>query len=309
MKNLMLCLSVIGFFMACQKGQEAKIDTQVVPDIVMKAITSNFTDATNISFTTLKKNELFGADFKSSQKQYTAVVGANGNIKEYSIQATSVNLPTTITTSINATYPNATINSSYSKYNNLKVQDGYFVQITTATSKRLELSFDLIGALISTIEMSAASVMSKYAINKFEDLPENIRNYLTNRHTGLVFSYGAGVVVDNVTTFYVMVKLGDVLHNYSFNSNAVVLTYSTSSLVNSGGTSTSSQKSLTSATEVPPVIATYLNAHFVGWKFLKGLAMYENNALASYIIVVQVNADIYYIYFDAAGGFTGAKKG
>ncbi len=312
MKNLILLLPVVCLFFACNKTQQVTIDTQNVPDAVIKAISNNFTDISDLAFTTLKVNELYGADFKSSKNPYTAVIESNGNIKEFTIQGKLLTLPPSIIAFINATYPNATIDKSFQTYNNQKVHNGYGVQITTTASLRLELTFDLVGALLSTIQLPAVSVISKYAIANFADLPENIRNYLTNHHAGMVFYSAAGVVISNVTTYYVTVKLGDVLHNYSFSANAVVLTYTTSSLINikgGGSSSTSSQTSITNVAAMPPVVVTYLNTNFVGWQFLKGLKQYENNVLVSYLIVAQVGPDLYYISFNANGGFIGAKKG
>ena len=312
MKNLILLLPVICLFFACDKAQHTTIDTPNVPDVVIKAISNNFSDVRDLTFTTLKADQLYGADFKSSQNLYTAVIESNGNIKEFTIQGKLLTLPPSIMAYINATYPNATINSTYETYNNQKVRNGYGVNLTTTALVRLQLTFDLVGALIATIELPVVSVISKYAINNFADLPENIRNYLTNRHAGMVFKSAAGVVIGNVTTYYVTVKLGDILHNYSFNANAVVLTYTTSSLINTkggGSSSTSSQTSIANAAAIPPVIVTYLNANFVGWQFLKGLMQYERNVLVSYLVVAQVGPDLYYISFNANGGFTGAKKG
>ncbi len=312
MKNLILFLTSLYFLSACSKATETPAPTvdnaTVVPDKVVKAITNNFADASSLAFTTLKINDLYSADFKSNQRQHTAVVSSDGTIKELTIQATTLVLPASVTAYITANYPNATIVASFETYTpQTKILNGYIVHITTTASKKLALTFNLAGVWLSTIELPPAPVISKYVINTFAELPQNIQNLLTTRHTGLVFYSGTGVVIDNVTTYYVSVKVGDMLHNYTLNSNADIVSYSSSSLTVANGTTT--QKSLTSASDVPPVIATYLTANFVGWQFLKGIIFYDNTVIASYLIVCQVGTDLYYISFNATGGFTGAKKG
>jgi hypothetical protein len=311
MKNFILFLAAISLFTACNKVvTEQPIDSQIVPENVVQAIKTNFTDASDLVYTTLKINDLYGADFQSNQKQHTAVISVDGTIKELTVEATTVVLPASIMVYINANYPNAIIIKSYEKFTPVtKIVEGYGVQLTTAAGKRLELSFNLLGVWLSTIELPATPIASKYAIKTFAELPANIQTFLNSRHTGFTFYSGTGVVSNNTSTYYVSLKIVDTLHNYSLSSNAAILSYSTSGYVNKGTTTTTTQSSIANAAAIPPVITTYLNTKYAGWQFLKGLIMYDNNIITSYLITAQVGTDLYYISFNATGGFIGAKKG
>ena len=309
MKKFIPFLLVISLFVACDKASEVTVDTQNVPESVVKAISNNFTNVTNLTFTTLKTNELYGADFKSNQIQNNAVIGGDGMIKELNIQSINLVLPSAITAYINANYAGSKIIKSYEKRNpQNKALEGYSVQIATTNSKNYELTFDLAGTLISSFELPPAPVISKYVIAQFTDLLTNIQAYLNSRHAGLVFYSGTGVVIDNVTTYYVSVKVGDVLHNYSFSANADVLSYKTNSLI-TNNSSTTTSTSITDVSTLPSVITSYLTTNFAGWQFLKGLKMYDNNIFTGFLIVIKVGTDIYYISFDNNSIFTGAKKG
>ena len=62
-------------------------------------------------------------------------------------------------------------------------------------------------------------------------------------------------------------------------------------------------------TDLPKIISEYLNNTYKTWTFMKGYQVLTDGKSTSYVVVIKVNNDLYYVYFNGEGKFEVAKKG
>lgn len=314
-------LFIFGLFLiSCAKNDQDPIsDVNKIPDAVTRGLKENFPDAKNISFKVLVNDELWKAEFSDKNVENETIINKKGQIQEWKVKKGGVLSPFTISDVIlkyiEAEYPGSKIVSVNDNYEiSTKEIIGQTIYIVTVENKNLALEFDAIGAFISVTELpdttTGADEWSKYEIKDFNDLPENIKTYLNNNHQNFELYSATGVVgPKEYKAFYVTIKIEEKLISYEFDGDANVKSKIEFDL-SAPNTKSHEYLYFTSADDIPLELTTYLDAQFAGWKFLKGFTEFdEKKEVFLYLVVAQIQNDVYYISFDKDKLFTGAKKG
>ncbi|MFN8357148.1 MAG: PepSY-like domain-containing protein [Spirosomataceae bacterium] len=244
---------------------------------------------------------------KNGKKTYTVVVTKDGKKYEVSFDGDGKVLrstfvppsPQVIKSASDLPATIATYLKDYSFVTGLLYYDkqGNKLYDVTATKGGITtyFTFNADGKVLSTI------IMPK-EVKSTSDLPEVVAKYLKDNGYTLV----KGVIVfdkDGKQTITVSAKKDSDTYELVFdNSGKLVKATKYPSLPSI------QEKSLSSG-DVPKVIVEYLNNTYKTWTFMKGIASSLNGKVTGYIIVIQVNSDLYYLYFDGEGKFQAAKKG
>lgn len=300
--------------MACDKVKNIEpTPSNDIPEAVINAVKSAFSDASDINIVILKQQALYEVGFVSQSRTYEAVITEKGQVNELRQNAKTTNVSQNIQSYLDTHFPGATITETIDE---LDPQDkitviGYWVYITTTDAKYYQLNFDVVGAFVGQIELTANSSgttnndISKYAIVA-SDLPTPVLTYLDTNHSGYVFSEGWAVVIDNVTSYFIIISANNEVFYYEFNADGTVISASSYTGGTGSGSGTSTFDTFVDATQIPTDITTYLDQNFVGWQFLKGGVESENGAVLRYILVIMVGNNNYYVEFDGNKQFVGA---
>ncbi len=235
----------------------------------------------------------------------SAVVNNTGQITEtYNVARIGVVLPESAQKFITTNYPEAKIVSIDEQVNDQKKVIGYKVLIKTKEGKEVVMLFDTTGSLTLLIAKdgtpSTKPESNTYAIEP-KDLPEAIKKVLTEKHGEYKYLKGVVMVENGKKTYHVVVSKEMVNFEYTFDENGTILK-SSSSGMKADAPNKVTQKEL-GKNDIPGKLKEYLDKTYKSWDYLKGLIFYENDKVAGYLTVVKVEGKLYYVYFDAAGGY------
>jgi hypothetical protein len=314
MKNFWFLIVLSIYLMACDKVKPIEPNpTNEVPEAVINAVKTAFNDASGLTVIILKQKELYEVDFVSQSRTFEAIITEQGEMNELRQNAKTLNVSQNIQNYIDTHFFGAVITETIEE---LDPQDkttviGFWVYITTTDAKSYQLNFDVVGAFVGQIELtgtpgdSTNSNMSKYSILE-SDLNSMITNYLATNHNGYTFSEGWAVVIDNVTSYFIIINVNSEVFYYEFSADGTVI--SVSSYVggtNSGG-GAGSFDAFVDVTQVPVDISNYLDQNFAGWQFLKGGVESDNGTVLRYVLLIMIGNNNYYVEFDANKQFVGA---
>ena len=164
--------------------------------------------------------------------------------------------------------------------------------------------FDTTGSLTLLIAKdgtpSTKPESNTYAIEP-KDLPEAIKKVLTEKHGEYKFIKGVVMVENGKKTYHVVVSKEMVIYEYTFDETGAILK-SSSSGIKADAPNKVTQKEL-GKNDIPGKSKEYLDKTYKSWDYMKGLVFYENDKVTGYLAVVKVEGKLYYVYFDATGGY------
>jgi len=281
------------------------VSTETVPQTVSSAVRKAYPEATDLKFTELEANKIWISEFVVKIQKMSAVVNNTGQITEtYNIARIGVVLPESAQKFITTNYPEAKIVSIDEQVNDQKKVIGYKVLIKTKEGKEVVMLFDTTGSLTLLIAKdgtpSTKPESNTYAIEP-KDLPEAIKKVLTEKHGEYKYLKGVVMVENGKKTYHVVISKEMVNFEYTFDENGTILK-SSSSGMKADAPNKVTQKEL-GKNDIPGKLKEYLDKTYKSWDYLKGLIFYENDKVAGYLTVVKVEGKLYYVYFDAAGGY------
>jgi hypothetical protein len=302
MKKLFVFVVFAGFLSSCRiNGVDSA--TEAVPQNVSSAVRKAYPEATDLKFTELETNKIWLSEFVVNIQKMSAVVNNTGQITEtYNVARVGATLPESAKKYINTNYPNAAIISIDEQINDQKKVIGYKVLIKTKEGKEVVMLFDTTGSLTLLIVKDGTpttkpeSATTTYAIEQ-KDLPEAIKKVLTEKHGEYKYIKGVVMTENGKKTYHVVVGKEMVNYEYVFDENGSVLKSGSS-----GMTSNKTQKEM-GAKDVPAKAKEYLDKTYKTWDYMKGLIFYENDKITGYLAVVKSEGKLYYVYFDATGGY------
>jgi hypothetical protein len=213
-------------------------------------------------------------------------------------------LPESAQKFITTNYPDAKIVSIDEQINDQKKVIGYKVLIKTKEGKEVVMLFDTTGSLTLLIAKdgtpSTKPESNTYAIEP-KDLPEAIKKVLTEKHGEYKFIKGVVMVENGKKTYHVVVSKEMVIYEYTFDETGAILK-SSSSGIKADAPNKVTQKEL-GKNDIPGKSKEYLDKTYKSWDYMKGLVFYENDKVTGYLAVVKVEGKLYYVYFDATGGY------
>ncbi len=134
------------------------------------------------------------------------------------------------------------------------------------------------------------------------ELPDAIAKYL--KDNGLTFVKGTIIFdADSKKSYVISAKKEKESHELYFDSNGKLL-----KSVILPALPKIEEKALV-GTDLPKIISEYLNNTYKTWTFMKGYQVLTDGKSTSYLVVIKVNTDLYYVYFNGEGKFEVAKKG
>lgn len=281
------------------------VSTETVPQTVSSAVRKAYPEATDLTFTELEANKIWVSEFVVKIQKMSVVVNNTGQITEtYNVARVGAVLPESAQKFITTNYPDAKIVSIDEQINDQKKVIGYKVQIITKEGKEVMMLFDTTGSLTLLIakdgKPSTKPESKTYAIEQ-KDLPEAIKKVLTEKHGEYKFVKGVVMVENGKKTYHVVVSKEMVIYEYTFDETGAILK-SSSSGMKAETPNKVTQKEL-GKNDVPGKSKEYLDKTYKSWEYMKGLIFYENDKVTGYLAVIKSEGKLYYVYFDAAGGY------
>lgn len=281
-----------------------EVSTETVPQTVSSAVRKAYPEATDLTFTELEANKIWVSEFVVKIQKMSAVVNNTGQITEtYNVARVGTVLPESAQKFITTNYPDAKIVSIDEQINDQKKVIGYKVLIKTKEGKEVVMLFDTTGSLTLLIAKdgtpSTKPESNTYAIEP-KDLPEAIKKVLTEKHGEYKYVKGVVMVENSKKTYHVVVSKEMVIYEYTFDETGAIIKSSSSGM--KADTPKVTQKEL-GKNDIPGRLKEYLDKTYKGWEYQKGLIFYENDKISGYLAVVKVEGKLYYVYFDAAGGY------
>jgi hypothetical protein len=285
-----------------------EVSTETVPQTVSSAVRKAYPEATDLQFTELEANKIWVSEFVVKIQKMSAVVNNTGQITEtYNVARVGTVLPESAQKFITTNYPEAKIISIDEQINDPKKVIGYKVLIKTKEGKEVVMLFDTTGSLTLLIAKDGtpstkpeSNTSKTYAVEQ-KDLPEAIKKVLTEKHGEYKFLKGVVMVENGKKTYHVVVSKEMVIYEYTFDETGAILK-SSSSGIKADAPNKVTQKEL-GKNDIPGKSKEYLDKTYKGWEYMKGLIFYENDKVTGYLAVVKVEGKLYYVYFDAAGGY------
>ncbi len=321
MRHSLLFFSFLMVFLSCTKEVNSPVDTSKgIPDAVLQSMAKNFPTAYEIQFTELVKEELWHVDFKADNQPNEAVINKDGKLQEWGVKKNNagfapVVLQDVIQKYIDVNYPNASVLSVTDKYDfNSKEKVGQSVYLLM-DNRNYVLEFDLLGAFISVIEIDAnkgsLDEWSKWEIKDLASIPENIKVYLDGKHATYALYSGTGVKGPNdYVAYYITIKIEELLYAYEFDGGANVLSLIEYNLKDNGTVNGNFTENITEAAQIPAGIVSYMEKNYTGWQYVKGYKTYnDKKEIIEYVLVLLVQNEYYYVYFDGNEQFQKAEKG
>ncbi len=307
MKKTGLLLLFAWICAGCDKAIEVPNEQQP-PVAVVESIAARFAGVTDFTLTTLRTGELYAADFSSQMKHYQAIIAEDGTIRSLDLERPSTDLPETGRQYIDSQFVDPSTDYVYRRLHPLTEDlQGYLVK-TTAAGQAYLLTFDPLGARISTME-APPGAWWRSAVPNINEVPAAIRALLDAEHPMWELQDAAMFLDDNQkTTWQVAIRHSDFLFAYQFDAAANVLKTSTEDLLATDGPGTT-YLDLNDVAAVPTVISDFLQVRFAGWQYQRGLLFLHDNSPAGFSVIIKVNTTIYYTRFDISGNFIGATKG
>ena len=139
-------------------------------------------------------------------------------------------------------------------------------------------------------------------IKSATDLPDAIAKYL--KDNGMTFEKGTIIFsADGKKSYLISAKKDKNSHELYFDGDGKLL----KSII-LPALPKIEEKALV-GTDLPKIISEYLNNTYKTWTFMKGYQVLTDGKSTSYVVVIKVNNDLYYVYFNGEGKFEVAKKG
>ena len=300
-KNSAVFFSLVCLISSCTMKD---VSTETVPETVSNAVRKAYPEATDLQFTELEANKIWVSEFVVKIQKMSAVVNNTGQITEtYNVARVGAVLPESAQKFITTNYPDAKIISIDEQINDQKKVIGYKVRITTKEGKEVVMLFDTTGSLTLLIAKdgtpSTKPESNTYAIEQ-KDLPEAIKKVLTEKHGDYKFVKGVVMVENGKKTYHVVVSKEMVNYEYTFDETGAIIKSSSSGMT---GTAQGKTQKEVGKGDLPGKSKEYLDKTYKSWEYMKGLIFYENGKVTGYLSVVKVEDKLFYVYFDATGGY------
>jgi hypothetical protein len=313
MKKYLLFSALISAILlaSCEPEQIAVDNTTnnstVIPSAVRLAVSNNFPQAAQVSYSTLSQNTTYGVDLKVNGKSIELTITANGTVlSSFSLSddTTKVSLPANVTTYLNTNYAGYKLERVAAG----KDKDGntLYKVLIEWNDQKVTVVFDANGAFVAEFKEPKRVGQVKGKFRKFytvtyDQLPATIQTQLT----GYTFVRAAANADSTGNKFYfVLAKKDSVFYEFSYDNAGKLLTTKTYA----PNIRKIEDKSLKQS-ELPANIATYLNANYASWKYEKGIKIIKNEAVDSYYISLSIDKKLVFLTFDASGNLTKTVSG
>jgi hypothetical protein len=306
MKKIYFLLLGFWVFYGCDKVIEPAPDEHPVPETVIKAVVQQFSEATNLTLVTIQTDAFYAADFWVQTKHYQAIIKPDGSFQALNLELPIAELSPNGLDFITHQFQNPELNTLYAQLEpNTQARLGYLAKATEA-GKAYLIKLDTLGARISIME-EPPSPWWRLGLAGFSDLPQNIQTVLLGQ-SGYEFQ-DANRFVDSsqVSTWQAAIRNDNFLTTYQFGAQGNVISSVSEDLLGLG-TPNSTFLEL-DVTSIPTVISNFLNDRFVGWEFVRGILILNNNSAYGFSVLIRANQVIYYTRYDISGQFIGATRG
>jgi len=177
-------------------------------------------------------------------------------------------------------------------------REGKIMYMVTARKegKRDQMTFDSEGKLMQSSMIPPEPQM----IKSVDELPDPIKDYLK------AYSFEKGMIFydqESKKYYQIAASKNGKMAFFVFDADGKVIRSS-----ESGPSPHVDQKALT-VEALPAPIVEYLNATYKGWTFMKGHVVMAEGKPRSYMVVMQVEKDLYYLMFNGEGKFENVRKG
>jgi len=186
---------------------------------------------------------------------------------------------------------------------------GYNILISF-DKKQFSLQFDALSNPIRGQQVcgNPGPSNNKYELKVIEpkDLPVIITTFLSNKHKEFKYIQTSLITEKDKKTYWVTILEANLTFDYSFDDKGKLLSIIEIPL------------RVPDIKIVPKLLDTkdisvntkqYLDNTYAGWVFQKGVVNLVDNKVFSYIIVIRLGNDYYFISFDANGNFVAARRG
>jgi hypothetical protein len=303
-----ICFLLLAFlaYTGCDKVTAPEPDEHAVPEVVIKAIVEQFTEATNLTLTTLQTDAFYAADFWVQSKHYQAIINQDGSFQALNLERPIAALPLNGLDFVTHQFQNPELQALYAQLDpNTEALQGYLVKASEAGQGYL-IKLDTLGARISIME-EPISKWWRLEVSGISALPQNIQSVLLGQ-AGYEFQDANRFIDSNqVSSWQAAIRSTNFLTTYEFGAQGNVINSVSEDLL--GLDAPNSTFLELDVTSLPTVMSDFLNARFAGWEYVRGTLILNNNDAYGFSVVIKVHQTTYYTRFDITGSFTGATRG
>lgn len=305
MRKIVFCVSIfgLGLLASCSEQlaiqQPADASATTVPSAVKTTVLREFPQATQVSYSALDNNKVYGVDLKISNTTVELTVSANGAVLssfKVSDDSTKIILPAAAKTYLS---------TNYSGYQLERLGQGtdadgntLYKVLIEYNNQKITVVFDTNGVFVAEFKEPQRAGNHKGKERKFyqstyDDLPTTIKDQLT----GYTF-LKAAVNADSTSNkyYFVLAQKDSVYYEFSFDNAGKLLKTNTYT----AEVRKIEDKSLKQA-DLPTTIATYIQTNYAGWKYEKGTVISKNGVVDSYYILLSNNKKQVTLVFDTNG--------
>ena len=169
-----------------------------------------------------------------------------------------------------------------------------------------DLDIDANGTVLKSREMNQNG--PNFAKIDLKTLPAGLTAFLNANAAGFTVDYAVAISKDSVIVeYHVGVTVGTVKKEFHLDANFQLLPNPPAVGPGNGPGPGHNPPALNisdlTASSLPAVIKTYLDANYAGWAFVKGGSASVDNVVKDYHIIIEVATKKYLIEFDGNGAF------
>jgi hypothetical protein len=308
MKKVFLFSLLFLGLVACDKVKDEQVapDTTTVPEAVSARVKQLFPTGTDVQVQGSHKNQLWNVTLKDGDT-YALMLDNTGVLKSLYKQIAATKLSATATATLKNTQVNATIRQVYENLNEAKQVIGYAAIVTdTKDSRKVFLDnagsfmFEVTDALPTTSNVESVLTWQVLRINilRLTDMPQAVRDYLTQNFPNVTPVATNAVVYDDRTELHVIISRNGQTQVLVFTEAGVLISNNNSRLNTPTGGTPATLASL------PSNIRTDLLQRFPNWTFVSAV----RDAAGKIDVTIKVVAPVYVVSYDAAGNFLMSRR-
>lgn len=311
MKPLYLLFFAAIAWVGCDKSIEGPV-TPAIPDAVVQAISGKFPQLAEFAVTNLQTDGLYAADFHEQNNHYKAIISENGTLLSLEKELPQAAIPMNGQQYVTHQYPNSSMAYLFAQLDpSSNAVIGYFTKMI-GSGKNYLITLDTLGARIS-VEEESDTVGWRYPVHRLEDIPQGIRTAINAAQPLSQFLAATQWIdVSQQVRWKVTVVHDSILLHLEFDVTGMLVQNKLEDLLGLDVPGVNFND-LYVKDAVPEECRNYLDAHFQGWEFQRGILRYEtvngNNLPIDFVIKINLGPLVFYTHFDINGNFTGATRG
>jgi hypothetical protein len=302
MKKIVGLLVIFTTISACERTTDLQPDLdKTVPQAVVNSLKEVFPEATDVTFSTIEKNKVWGARFETDAA-YSVALDSDGTFYNIYKKISEQQLPSSARAHIQ---PGSVMKEAYQQLTTAHTANGFVAVTWSQKDSLVTYLFTQEGqmqeALTTANKTGQAEVpyISYYLAEN--ELPDYVKTYLAANYAGWTFGKGVAEIINGSRTTYVyLTKDGQEVHKI-FDADGNATDYKPAEVIVDQGPS----DVLLLESDLPQSVKDFLNKDYTGWSYKKGVI---SGATDQITFLITVGTDSYEFLFSRNWTFISVQK-